>query len=65
MQCVLFTRSVSIEAGRAIRWFWRTKAPDERPRECVTGFVTRQDCATDAAKRGFKAADEDPLVGYF
>lgn len=56
MRWHIYTKIVRTDGGVGVRWFWRNPADWQ---ESPTGFVTRHDCQTDAARHGYRPGCEE------
>lgn len=55
----IYTKQIAIEGGVVLRWFWRKPVGQGRE-ESARGFTTRAECEADAARHGYRRADESP-----
>ena len=50
----IYTRLVEIDAGVALRWFWR----DREGRQSPESFIFRDRCEADASRHGYARSRE-------
>lgn len=58
VRSLIYTKSVEIAGGIAVRWFWRNS---HSWRESPGGFMLRAQCVADAARHGVRFEDTDAL----
>ena len=64
MRWQIYTRSVALDGGVGLRWFW--SCTTRRGTRESTAYVSRQDCEQDARQHGLPAAEVTELyAGMF